>query len=155
MRARPDNQQQPSTWADTSRRIRMAAARRVLSMYRKLLRTGRAWNIVDERPYITSETQRLFRENSHLTNPADIERKLFEAQSRLDLANFYGMAAPRYFYNQPGHVHKCANKTAPEVRPAYLDSDYELHEVPAAEPRKKQRRQKTRIDRSRNRVPIH
>ena len=35
------------------------------------------------------------------------------------------MAAPRYFYNQPGVVEKSANKSAINVRPAYLDSEYE------------------------------
>jgi hypothetical protein len=55
----------------------------------------------------------------------DAHLQLFEATSRWELAQFYGIAAPRYFYNQPGMIEKARNKSAINVRPAYLDSEYE------------------------------
>lgn len=98
----------------------------VLQLYRTLMRAGRrTWPTISEREYILSESRRLFRRNMTLEDTVEIEKKLFEAQSRWELAQFYGMAAPRYFYNQPGVVEKSANKSAINVRPAYLDSAYE------------------------------
>ena len=103
----------------------MAQRTEVLRTYRMLMRAGRTWPTVSERQYILSEARRLFRLNRALEEPAKIEKKLFEASSRWELAQFYGIAAPRYFYNQPGMVEKARNKTAIHVRPAYLDSEYE------------------------------
>lgn len=103
----------------------MAQRTEVLRTYRMLMRAGRTWPTVSERQYILSEARRLFRLNRALEDPAKIEKKLFEASSRWELAQFYGIAAPRYFYNQPGMVEKARNKTAIHVRPAYLDSEYE------------------------------
>ena len=99
---------------------------RVLRLYRSLMRAGmRTWPQLEERGYILSESRRLFRLNSGLEQTEAIERKLFEAQSRWELASFYGIAAPRYYYNQVGTVTKAANKSAINVRPAYLDTEYE------------------------------
>jgi hypothetical protein len=130
-------------------------ARQVLRLYRKILVTGRTWPNVPERSYIQSEAARLFRENQDLKTVEAIERKLFEATSRYDLAKFYKIAAPRYFYNQPGTVHKASNKAAPSVTAAYLDSAYadSRQEKTAAPVRR--RRQSGRTDRSRHRIPTH
>ena len=103
----------------------MAQRAQVLQLYRSLMRAGRTWPTVEEREYILSESRRLFRQNVGLEDPAQIDKKLFEATSRWELAKYYGIAAPRYFYNQPGVVEKARNKTAINVRPAYLDSEYE------------------------------
>jgi uncharacterized membrane protein YgcG len=103
----------------------MAQRAQVLQLYRSLMRAGRTWPTVEEREYILSESRRLFRQNVELEDPAQIDKKLFEATSRWELAKYYGIAAPRYFYNQPGVVEKARNKTAINVRPAYLDSEYE------------------------------
>lgn len=43
-------------------------ARRVLSVYKKILRSGRNWDEQRERDYISSEAKRLFRVNKDLHN---------------------------------------------------------------------------------------
>jgi hypothetical protein len=47
----------------------MAANSGALSLYKKILRIGRSWPVSEEREYIKTEAQQLFRQNRGLKNP--------------------------------------------------------------------------------------
>lgn len=73
--------------------------------------------------YIRNETRLLFHKNRDLQDKAVIKEKLFEAQSRYELALHYGIPQPRYYNVSP----KTHNATVGKKRAkaAYLDSYYE------------------------------
>lgn len=45
--------------------------------------------VPEESQYITNEAQDLFRKNRFLKDPAEIDAKIFEAESRMELAFHY------------------------------------------------------------------
>jgi len=67
---------------------------------------------------LRSEARTLFAQNAGLTEAATIEAKLFEGESRLDLATFYGIAAPRLPHVVPG----ATGRTRETILPAYMHS---------------------------------
>jgi len=74
------------------------------SYYRQILVAARGWlakHGVDG-GFIRAEASAAFRQNSSLTDEAEIAKKLFEAESRLALGVHYGLATPRPFYTAPG-----------------------------------------------------
>lgn len=56
--------------------------------------------------------------NARIADAAIVESKLFEAESRLDLAVFYGIAAPRLPHVVPG----ATGQTRETIIPAYMHS---------------------------------
>ncbi|GMH33316.1 hypothetical protein BSKO_01150 [Bryopsis sp. KO-2023] len=81
-------------------------AARVLSLYRTILRTGRTWSgPQSEKDYIREEAQRLFRSNKHLVSVEEIEKKIFEASSRLELGVHYKIPYPRLHHKSPNFAY--------------------------------------------------
>jgi hypothetical protein len=76
----------------------MSATReRVLQLYRQLMRTSRTWSgKQSEKEYIRNESRKQFKAHRTLSDPAQIEQQLFDAQSRLELALHYKNPYPRY-----------------------------------------------------------
>jgi hypothetical protein len=66
-----------------------------LSLYRRILRAGRAWPEASEREYIRNEAHALFAANRALRDPEEVKKKLFEGESRLALAIHYKIPYPR------------------------------------------------------------
>lgn len=64
------------------------------------------------------EARTLFTRNAGIADAATIESKLFEGESRLDLAVFYGIAAPRLPHVVPG----ATGQTRETIIPAYMHS---------------------------------
>ncbi|XP_076365988.1 LYR motif-containing protein 1-like [Tachypleus tridentatus] len=82
----------------------MSALRReVLSLYKRILRTGKNWEAVSgnsqhpelEGKYIINETKELFHKNKNLKNEEEIKSRLMEADSRLQMALHYRIPYPR------------------------------------------------------------
>ncbi|BAM83342.1 hypothetical protein, conserved [Cyanidioschyzon merolae strain 10D] len=94
---------------------------RVLSLYRTILRTAKR-RFQDQPETVDSvcaEARQLFRRNASLRDPQDIERKLFEAESRLELALHYGIPFPRAYHLSPGATPRSPRRVA---YPLYMDS---------------------------------
>ena len=77
---------------------------KALSLYRAILRAARTrfGAQPEEREAIYDEASTLFRRNAHLTDRDAIDAKLFEAESRLELALHYGIPHARLYYLNPG-----------------------------------------------------
>ena len=77
-------------------------ALQVLQLYRTILKTGLDWKqveldrsgsdpevrkkVLQERQYIKWEAKRLFKRNKNITDLERVEKKIFEATTRLDMA---------------------------------------------------------------------
>lgn len=83
---------------------------RVLKLYRDILKTAKTWPVPKEQVYIQKEARKLFRRNKNLTNPEEINEKLFEAESRLALGIHYQNPYPRMYH-------------APKITPRQLQDD--------------------------------
>lgn len=60
------------------------------------MRTSRTWSgKQSEKEYIRDESRKLFKANKQLDDPVQIEKQLFDAQSRLELALHYKNPYPR------------------------------------------------------------
>jgi hypothetical protein len=70
---------------------------KALSLYKSILRTGRKWPEPEERDYIKTEAKTLFRANRGLKSQEAIDRKLFEAEARLELAIHYKNPHPKLY----------------------------------------------------------
>jgi hypothetical protein len=58
-----------------------------LILYRRLLRAANEWEgPLEEKEYIRTETRELFQQNKDLTDPELIREKLFEGETRMELA---------------------------------------------------------------------
>ena len=72
---------------------------KVLSLYRKILRTAKHpeyWKDPEiDCPYIPKEARRLFKRNSVLTDPERIQVKIDEASQRYDIGLHYGIPHPK------------------------------------------------------------
>lgn len=68
---------------------------RVLSLYRYILKSCKNWKAVHEREMIESEAKALFRYNRSIEDEEEIDAKIFEAETRIGLAEHYGTAKPR------------------------------------------------------------
>mmetsp|Transcript_7563 Transcript_7563/g.11226 ORF Transcript_7563/g.11226 Transcript_7563/m.11226 type:complete len:147 (+) Transcript_7563:31-471(+) len=75
----------------------------VLSMYRYILKSSYTWKGPQEdRDYIAAEAKRLFRKNKNLTDEDEIEKVLFEGESRIVIAEHYKICYPRPYNNPKG-----------------------------------------------------
>jgi len=81
----------------------------VIRLYRKIIRGGNHWKdvnsttgnqITNEKQYILEEARTLFRKNKDLKDPEMINAKIFEGNSRYELAKHYNIPFPR-LYNVP------------------------------------------------------
>mmetsp|Transcript_290 Transcript_290/g.303 ORF Transcript_290/g.303 Transcript_290/m.303 type:complete len:155 (-) Transcript_290:141-605(-) len=99
--------------------IRAAKQRsRALSLYRQIRRHGKEWDGPDmeitkrdkERAYIKNELQRLYRRNIDIIDPEVIDAKLFEAETRMELAMHYKIPYPRSCYVTGVTADTLANK---------------------------------------------
>lgn len=77
--------------------------------------------------YIRNEAFVLFRRNKNLTDPTEIEEKIFEAESRITLGLHYKIPYPRYANYSPGFMKQSKKKREQErkSRPVYMKSYYE------------------------------
>eukprot|EP00877_Chromochloris_zofingiensis_P014267 jgi/Chrzof1/9094/Cz03g35250.t1 len=74
----------------------MSSRQRVLSLYRRVLRTARGWEGgQQEQRYIVREAKQQFSKHKGLTNSQDIETKLTEGEQRLELGKHYKNPYPR------------------------------------------------------------
>lgn len=80
----------------------MSLRSRVLSLYRRVLREVHRWPVEEERGALRTEAETLFRQNAALTDAAQIEERVFEGTTRLELSLHYGKASPRLYYMQKG-----------------------------------------------------
>lgn len=79
----------------------MSTRKDALSLFRKLLRSSRKWpGPKEEKDYIREESIRLFRQNKELLDPEVIRAKLFEGQSRHDVAWHYLIPYPRLHHSK-------------------------------------------------------
>lgn len=68
----------------------MSKGAQVLSIYRRIFRVARDWHgNPGEDEYIRQEARYLFKKNSEITDPAAIDRKIDEAQMRVELGLHY------------------------------------------------------------------
>lgn len=124
----------PGVWLETVGlfvpRVVTSRSTEVLGIYRTILQTAAQWKQVEldrdptssevrkrvqsERQYIRWEAKRLFKRNKNITSVERIDRKIFEATSRLELANHYQIPYPRKWQQLgSGEEHE---------DPAYMDS---------------------------------
>jgi hypothetical protein len=73
----------------------------VLNLYRRILRASSRWDRVEERAALKAEAMELFRKNRSLRDD-QIDERLFEGTSRLELALHYKNAQPRLYHVQKG-----------------------------------------------------
>eukprot|EP00051_Salpingoeca_urceolata_P035267 m.28996 g.28996 ORF g.28996 m.28996 type:complete len:115 (-) comp8999_c0_seq1:170-514(-) len=79
----------------------MAGRAEALSLYRRILRTGRHWKATDpaktveERNYIASEARKLFKQNAQISDAETIADCLKEGEARLEIASHYRNPYPR------------------------------------------------------------
>lgn len=96
----------------------VASRSRALALYRKLLRSSRIWpGPASEKKYILEETRTLFRLNQHLTDSTQINGKIFEGESRYDIAWHYKIPYPRLHNFPTGTVtEKPSRVTGPSYK---------------------------------------
>lgn len=82
----------------------------VLRLYARSLRLARDWLGPDEeKEYIVRESSSLFRRNRNIRDPEVIEAKIFEAESRIELALHYRIPYPRpYHYDRTARTESLA-----------------------------------------------
>ncbi|KAK4529337.1 hypothetical protein CCYA_CCYA01G0194 [Cyanidiococcus yangmingshanensis] len=94
---------------------------RALNLYRAILRAAKA-RFQDQPETLAdvyAEAKTLFRKNAPLRDAEEIERKLFEGESRLEMALHYGIPYPRQYHLSPGATPHSPRRVA---YPLYLDS---------------------------------
>ncbi|KAJ7295691.1 hypothetical protein O6H91_07G015800 [Diphasiastrum complanatum] len=90
---------------------------RALGLYRSLLRSARTWpGPPSEKTYILEESRLLFRKYQHLSDPTEINQKLFEGETRFEIAWHYKIPYPRLHNLATGSV---AEKPSKVVGPSY------------------------------------
>uniref|UniRef100_A0A7S4LM52 Uncharacterized protein n=1 Tax=Eutreptiella gymnastica TaxID=73025 RepID=A0A7S4LM52_9EUGL len=111
-------------------RVKTNRSTAVLQLYRTILKTGLDWKqveldrsgsdpevrkkVLQERQYIKWEAKRLFKRNKNITDLERVEKKIFEATTRLDMANHYMIPYPRRWERM--------GQGAEHEEPAYMDS---------------------------------
>ena len=107
----------------------------ILGLYRKILRHSQTWEARDsrktqeEREYIREEAMTLFRRNRSIA-PEVVPHKLFEAETRMELALHYRIPYPRLPFVQKGVDFSSMTATHAEEfqrdhRPAYMHSYFD------------------------------
>ncbi|KAA8494032.1 LYR motif-containing protein 1 [Porphyridium purpureum] len=110
--------------------VKGSAHTRAISLFRKIMRAAHRWEAPDEREYIRKEAYTLFRQNSGLTDAEQIEAKLHEATTRLELGLYYGIPYPRPTYTFPG----ATGQETEGVQPDYMHSKRSMREPQGALP---------------------
>eukprot|EP00271_Cylindrocystis_brebissonii_P013249 TRINITY_DN32955_c0_g1_i1.p1 TRINITY_DN32955_c0_g1~~TRINITY_DN32955_c0_g1_i1.p1 ORF type:complete len:118 (-),score=4.57 TRINITY_DN32955_c0_g1_i1:600-953(-) len=84
----------------------MASRRnRALVLYRNLIRASRTWpGPEEEKRYILDEARTSFRRDRNIEDPASIDKKLFEGESRMEIGWHYLIPYPRPWNLPPGSV---------------------------------------------------
>ncbi|PRP88959.1 hypothetical protein PROFUN_02237 [Planoprotostelium fungivorum] len=78
---------------------------------------------VEEARYIRLEARELFSKNKSIRDPETIKEKIFEAQSRIELAQHYRNPYPRLQNSPPGASQQDLwNDPSKLVKPAYMSS---------------------------------
>ncbi|XP_067936022.1 LYR motif containing protein 1-like [Watersipora subatra] len=115
----------------------MSHTRRVLSLYKQIIRVGKTWQSATgnqmeterESKYIIAESRRLFKQNQSLTDRETIESAIKEGESRLEIGVHYKNPWPR-----PTHIpqhsmlpltarkKKKSDKILGRSKPAYMKS---------------------------------
>ncbi|SPR01919.1 Complex 1 LYR protein domain-containing protein [Plasmodiophora brassicae] len=106
--------------------------RAALNLYRRILRASRRFG-PDEGRTIRDEARSLFEKNAALTDAQEIDAKLFEGNTRVDLALHYGIASPRLYNVTRGTMpssRKHHQGMRPQPVPAYMDSYYDADTSP-------------------------
>lgn len=94
---------------------------RVLSLYKRILQTGKNWEgTAEDAQYIQKEAKKLFRRNSNLNDQKQIEEKIFEAETRLELGLHYKIPYPRPSNVGPETTTDTVKRK--RVLPRYMDS---------------------------------
>ncbi|CAD5208344.1 unnamed protein product [Bursaphelenchus xylophilus] len=81
---------------------------RVLTLFKKILRTGRNWEAkipektTEERKYIREEAFSKFKENKEVKDPEKIKNLIEEAEKRLEIGIHYRLPYERPVYLHPG-----------------------------------------------------
>ncbi|CAL8468964.1 g8505 [Coccomyxa elongata] len=112
---------------------------RVLSLYRRILRTSRTWQGgKEEREYIEREARSQFRRNAAAHDPADVDAMVQEAEQRLEYGLHYGIPYPRLHH--ASQFPRRYTLTAPQMEPSALpqskDADVAAKLAAAAERRR-------------------
>jgi hypothetical protein len=94
---------------------------RVLKLYRAILRAAKTHFRDQPETFadVYAEARTLFRKNASLRGAEEIERKLFEGESRLEMALHYGIPYPRQYHLSPGATPRSPRRVA---YPRYMDS---------------------------------
>lgn len=104
------------------RAAQTATAPHVLRLYRSIMRYAKGWPNQTDGEFIRMEARELFKRNMTLSDPAAIERKIIEADTRVALALHYKNPHPRPFYGPPGHSPERIRAQATAVRRASFAS---------------------------------
>jgi len=111
----------------------------VLRMYSQILRVARSWQAAEpaltseERAYIRSEAQTLFRRHRGVRDPEVARQYLTEAEGRLEMALHYGNPYPRPVNLPPGalasreghRMGRAQRRSRDQSRPVYVRSEDE------------------------------
>ena len=104
----------------------LATKPKVLSLYKRILRTGKNWEEIGGNPedsqFILTEARDLFHKNKDIQDNEKIETKIFEGESRLELALHYKIPYPRLFNIAHGTNVESDGVLKGKVTPKYMDS---------------------------------
>lgn len=94
----------------------------VLKWYRKCMKSAFEidWSTTHDALYVLKETRKLFRQNEHLREVADIQRKLREVEMRYELAVHYKIPYPRPYYKAHGGIPNSPTEYIP-----YMDTSFD------------------------------
>ena len=109
----------------------------ILGLYRKILRLGQTWEAKNpvnnqyERSFIKEEARTLFHKNMNAP-PEMIPHKIFEAETRIELALHYQIPYPRLPFIQKGVDFSALSSQEVDAfqqdhRPAYMHSYFNDH----------------------------
>ena len=88
----------------------------VLQLYRDILRLAKTWEAkvpsetVKEKDFIRSEARTMFRANKDISDAEELDKKLDEAKTRLEIAKHYRIPYPRPVYFATGTLTRLEKK---------------------------------------------
>ncbi|XP_076029166.1 LYR motif-containing protein 1-like [Oratosquilla oratoria] len=104
----------------------------VLSLYKKILRTGKSWQAMNpadtfaESEYVLNEAKLIFRANKNISGEQNIKQHIQEGEARLEMGIHYGTPYPRPVNMPPNTITaawgKGNKKRQHSSRPVYLKS---------------------------------
>ncbi|GAU91231.1 hypothetical protein RvY_03531-1 [Ramazzottius varieornatus] len=115
--------------------IKFSTRSRVLNLYRRILRVAKSWEAAshqvkdtgEERQYIKTEARHLFRKNSQITSPTEVEASILEGEARMEMGLHYRNPYPRISNMPPfsmtkGKGREQSEMTRKRTLPLYLRS---------------------------------